>query len=70
MDIQTQKGPVQIERRNQERITRVSAEIEVPLSEAVERVQARIPGMAIPRDFSVGFAPRLRSRRRPSTSCC
>jgi HAE1 family hydrophobic/amphiphilic exporter-1 len=64
LDVRTQKGPVQIERRNQERITRVSAEIEVPLSEAVERVQARIPGMAIPRDFSVGFGTEVEEQQK------
>ena len=29
--------------------------MEVPISEAVNAVQARIPGIAIPRDFSVRF---------------
>ena len=29
--------------------------MEGPISEAVNAVQARIPGIAIPRDFSVGF---------------
>jgi HAE1 family hydrophobic/amphiphilic exporter-1 len=64
LDVRTQKGPVQIERRNQERITRVSAEIEVPLSEAVKAVQARIPGMAIPRDFSVGFGTEVEEQAK------
>jgi HAE1 family hydrophobic/amphiphilic exporter-1 len=64
MDVRTQKGPVQIERRNQERITRVSAEIEVPLSEAVRAVQTRIPGMAIPRDFSVGFGTEVEEQAK------
>jgi hydrophobic/amphiphilic exporter-1 (mainly G- bacteria), HAE1 family len=64
LSVETQKGPVQIERRNQERITRVSAEIEVPLSDAVERVQARIPGMAIPRDFSVGFGTEVEEQQK------
>jgi HAE1 family hydrophobic/amphiphilic exporter-1 len=64
LNVQTQKGPVQIERRNQERITRVSAEIEVPLSEAVKRVQERIPGMAIPRDFSVGFGTEVEEQQK------
>jgi HAE1 family hydrophobic/amphiphilic exporter-1 len=64
MDVRTQKGPVQIERRNQERITRVSAEIEVPLSEAVKAVQTRIPGMAIPRDFSVGFGTEVEEQAK------
>ena len=64
MDVRTQKGPVQIERRNQERITRVSAEIEVPLSEAVKAVQERIPGIAVPRDFSVGFGTEVEEQAK------
>ena len=64
MAISTQKGPVQIERRNQERITRVSAEIEVPLSEAVKAVQERIPGIAVPRDFSVGFGTEVEEQAK------
>jgi len=64
MDVRTQKGPVQIERRNQERITRVSAEIEVPLSEAVKAVQQRIPGIAVPRDFSVGFGTEVEEQAK------
>ena len=64
LDVRTQKGPVQIERRNQERIARVSAEIEVPLSEAVAAVQARLPGMAIPRDFSVGFGTEVEEQAK------
>ncbi|HSP92795.1 MAG TPA: efflux RND transporter permease subunit, partial [Vicinamibacterales bacterium] len=64
MDVRTQKGPVQIERRNQERITRVSAEIEVPLSEAVKSVQDRIPGIAVPRDFSVGFGTEVEEQAK------
>lgn len=53
--VDTQTGPVQIERKNQQRITRVNAEIETSLSAAVKAVQDRIPSLAIPRDFSVGF---------------
>ena len=70
MDVRTQKGPVQIERRNQERITRVSAEIEVPLSEAVKSVQERTPASRSPATSPSGSAPRSRSRPRRSTSCC
>jgi HAE1 family hydrophobic/amphiphilic exporter-1 len=48
-------GPVQIERKNQERVTRVNAETEVTLSEAVDGVQNRVSQLQIPPDFSVGF---------------
>jgi HAE1 family hydrophobic/amphiphilic exporter-1 len=64
LSVTTQKGPVQIERRNQERITSVSAEIEVPLSEAVQAVQARIPSLGVPRDFSVGFGTEVEEQKK------
>ena len=64
LSIQSQDGPQQIERKNQERIARVNAEVEIPLSEAVERVSARIPGLDIPRDFSVGFGSEVEEQAR------
>jgi HAE1 family hydrophobic/amphiphilic exporter-1 len=64
LSVTTQKGPVQIERRNQERITRVSAEIEVPLSDAVKAVQERIPSLGVPRDFSVGFGTEVEEQAK------
>jgi HAE1 family hydrophobic/amphiphilic exporter-1 len=48
-------GPVQIERKNQERVTRVNAETEVTLSEAVNAVEDRLSQIRVPPDFSVGF---------------
>ena len=50
-----EQGPVQIERKNQERIQRVSAEVETTLSGAVEAVQARLPEIDVPQGYSVGF---------------
>jgi HAE1 family hydrophobic/amphiphilic exporter-1 len=50
-----EQGPVQIERKNQERIQRVNAEVETTLSESVEAVQARLPEIQVPQGFSVGF---------------
>ncbi|HWP99591.1 MAG TPA: efflux RND transporter permease subunit [Vicinamibacterales bacterium] len=57
-------GPVQIERKNQERITRVNAEIETTLSEAVERISARLDEVRVPPDFSVGFGAEVEEQRR------
>lgn len=57
-------GPVQIERKNQERITRVNAEIEVPLSEAVRNIQDRLPLLNVPRNFSVGFGAEVEEQGR------
>jgi HAE1 family hydrophobic/amphiphilic exporter-1 len=50
-----EQGPVQIDRKNQERIQRVNAEVETTLSEAVDAVQARLPELQVPQGFSVGF---------------
>ncbi|MGH8677166.1 MAG: efflux RND transporter permease subunit, partial [Burkholderiales bacterium] len=55
MNVTTETGPVQIDRKNQQRIIQVNAEPEETLSEAVTAVQARLPQLAMPRDFSVGF---------------
>jgi HAE1 family hydrophobic/amphiphilic exporter-1 len=55
MAVNREAGPVQIDRKNMERITRVNAETEVSLSEAVEAVQSRIGQLRLPPDFSAGF---------------
>lgn len=55
IDIDSQLGPVQVERKNQERILYVNAELETDLSEAMERVMRQVPQMNVPRGFSVGF---------------
>jgi HAE1 family hydrophobic/amphiphilic exporter-1 len=64
MRIQPDSGPVEIERKNQERITRVNAEIETALSEAVKAVQDRLPQLNIPRDFSVGFGAEVEEQAK------
>jgi HAE1 family hydrophobic/amphiphilic exporter-1 len=64
MQVRPESGPVEIERKNQERIQRVNAEIEVTLSEAVEAVQARLPQLNIPRDFSVGFGAEVEEQTK------
>ena len=57
LDLAPQTGPSQIQRKNQQRISRVNAEIDanVPLSQAVQNVQARLPQIDVPEGFSVGF---------------
>ena len=64
LSIQSQDGPQQIERKNQERIARVNAEVEIPLSEAVERVSGRLSSLDIPSDFSVGFGSEVEEQAR------
>ena len=55
IEIRPQAGPVEIRRRNQERVSRVSAEVETVLNEAIQAVAARLPELDVPSDFSVGF---------------
>jgi HAE1 family hydrophobic/amphiphilic exporter-1 len=57
MRLESAVGPVQIERKNQQRIAFVNADPEVTLSEAVEAINSRLGSLVqtLPRDFSVGF---------------
>ena len=64
IDVSPDSGPEQIERKNQERIVRVNAEIETTLSEAVAAVTARIPDIDAPADFSVGFGAEVEEQAR------
>lgn len=57
-------GPVQIERKNQERIMRVNAETEVTLSRAVEAVQARLTEITGAQDFEIGFGNEVEEQER------
>ena len=57
-------GPVQIDRKNMERITRVNADIETSLSDAVAAVQSRIGQVRVPPDFSVGFGAEVEEQAR------
>jgi HAE1 family hydrophobic/amphiphilic exporter-1 len=59
-----EQGPVQIERKNQERIQRVNAEVETTLSEAVEAVQERLPEVQVPQGFSVGFGNEVEEQEK------
>jgi HAE1 family hydrophobic/amphiphilic exporter-1 len=62
--VNREAGPVQIQRKNMERVTSVNAEIEVPLSDAVKNVEARLGQLRVPPDFSVGFGPELEEQAR------
>jgi HAE1 family hydrophobic/amphiphilic exporter-1 len=59
-----EQGPVQIERKDQERIQRVNAEVETTLSTAVSAVQSRLPELQVPQGFSVGFGDELEEQER------
>ncbi|OGR90463.1 MAG: hypothetical protein A2V88_14900 [Elusimicrobia bacterium RBG_16_66_12] len=58
------RGPVSIDRKNQERLTRVNAEVETALSEAVKAIRARLPQLNPPKDFSVGFGAEVEEQAR------
>ena len=62
--VSREAGPTQIQRKNMERITRVNAEIEIPLSEAVKAVEARLPQLRMPPDFSAGFGNEVEEQAR------
>ena len=64
MVIDRDTGPVSIERKNQERVQRVSAETETTLSEAVAAVQARITEINVPKDFAVGFGNEVEEQNK------
>jgi HAE1 family hydrophobic/amphiphilic exporter-1 len=53
--VNREAGPVQIDRKNMERIARVNADTEIALSEAITSVQSRIGQLRLPPDFSAGF---------------
>lgn len=64
MVVNRDTGPTQIDRKNQERITRVNSEVEVTLSEAVANVQARLPELNIPKDFEISFGQEVEDQAR------
>ena len=64
IDVQPSSGPQAIDRKNQERIFRINAEIETTLSEAVEAVTSRIPELEPPPDFAVGFGAEVEEQAR------
>jgi HAE1 family hydrophobic/amphiphilic exporter-1 len=64
MDVVTETGPTQIERKNQQRIININAEPEITLSDAVKAVQDRLPQLALPKDFSVGFGSEVEEQAK------
>ena len=62
--VDRESGPVQVDRKNMERITRVNAEPETTLSDAVEGVQARLSQIRVPPDFSVGFGAEVEEQAK------
>ena len=64
LTLRNQAGPTEIQRKNQERIIRVTAEPETTLSEALNAVNARLGEVRVPEDFSVGFGAEAEEQAR------
>jgi HAE1 family hydrophobic/amphiphilic exporter-1 len=64
MALNRDTGPVQIQRKNMERIVTVNAEPEITLSDAVTAVQDRIAQIRVPPDFSVGFGSEVEEQAK------
>jgi HAE1 family hydrophobic/amphiphilic exporter-1 len=64
MSIQSQLGPSQIDRKNQERIIEVRADPEVTLSEAVAAVNDRLPSLPRPDGFAIGFGAEVEQQAK------
>ncbi len=64
LTVEPQRGPTQIDRKNQERIARVNAELDagVAIGDAVRAIQARLPELRLPQDFTVGFGAEVEAR--------
>jgi HAE1 family hydrophobic/amphiphilic exporter-1 len=64
LELRNQSGPTEIQRKNQERIIRVSAEPQVALSESLQAVQGQLSTLNVPADFSVGFGSEVEEQAR------
>jgi HAE1 family hydrophobic/amphiphilic exporter-1 len=64
MVLRNQSGPTEIQRKNQERILRVTAEPEVALSDAVQAVNERLGDVRVSPQFSVGFGAEVEEQSR------
>ncbi len=57
VQVRSGEGPTRIQRKDQERVTTLSVEIEArPMNEIVADIRARMANLPLPRDFSVLFA--------------
>jgi HAE1 family hydrophobic/amphiphilic exporter-1 len=64
MTMRNQSGPTEIQRKNQERILRVTAEPEIALSEAVKAVNERMGEVRVSPQFQVGFGAEVEEQER------
>src|SRR5689334_24009857 len=64
MRVDNERGPVEIERKNLERVTRVNAELDGTLGDAVDAVNARLTELRVPPDFTVGFGAEVEEQAK------
>ena len=64
MQLRSQAGPTEIQRKNQERVIRVTAEPQTALSESIDAVQAQLSSLQVPDDFQVGFGTEAEEQAR------
>jgi HAE1 family hydrophobic/amphiphilic exporter-1 len=64
MHLRNQAGPTEIQRKNQERIIRVTAEPQVALSESIEAVQTQLSRIQVPGAFQLGFGSEAEEQAR------
>ncbi len=64
LELQNQSGPTEIQRKNQERIIRVSAEPQKTLSDAMKAVQDQLSQLTVPNDFSIAFGAEAEEQAR------
>nr|MBA2303029.1 efflux RND transporter permease subunit [Acidobacteriota bacterium] len=64
LELRNQSGPTEIQRKNQERIIRVTAEPEAALSASLEAVQAQLSQLQVPDDFQIGFGSEAEEQAR------
>jgi hydrophobic/amphiphilic exporter-1 (mainly G- bacteria), HAE1 family len=64
LTVRNQAGPTEIQRKNQERIIRVTAEPEAALSDALAAVNARLSEVRVPPDMRMGFGAEAEEQAR------
>jgi HAE1 family hydrophobic/amphiphilic exporter-1 len=60
--LRNQTGPTEIQRKNQERIVRVTSEPQVALSDAVRAINDRLPELRVPPEFTAGFGSEVEAQ--------
>jgi hydrophobic/amphiphilic exporter-1 (mainly G- bacteria), HAE1 family len=64
LELRSQSGPTEIQRKNQERVIRVTAEPESTLSESMAAIQGKLSEVAVPADFQMGFGSEAEEQAR------